>query len=365
MMRKLSPLPLAQWPTPDRSSWIAACNPRARLFDETGAGAGLRPKTRTLYLRAYSFWLQHLTELGELDPGLRPSERVTPALLDSWIASMRAAGRIDSTIRLYLVSLHSALRLLDPLSDTSFILKPHGTPLSRLLPSKAKPFPPVDTEDVMGHIQRLHSVGIASNTVHSRRTCLRDAALLALFVHRAPRVAIVAGMRLGLHLTERADGRFFCQFSSTETKTGRRVAWFLDDECAALMRDYLRIGRPLFDGAMGSDALWLGNHGSPLEIDGIAGIFCRRTTDWFGQSLGPHTARKWLRSTAARRSPEAAFDAAEVLGHTPQVSLKHYAQAQEVGAGQRHADHLRALRRRTEGLAARLFADAESLFGAE
>lgn len=76
--------------------------------------------------------------------------------------------------------------------------------------------------------------------------------------------------------------------------------------------------------------------------------------------MGPHVARKWLRSTAARRSPEAASDAAEVMDHSACVSLRHFAAAQEVGAIRRHALHLRQLRRGTAGLAKRSYQERAS-----
>ncbi|WP_160123811.1 hypothetical protein [Rhodovarius lipocyclicus] len=43
-------------------------------------------------------------------------------------------------------------------------------------------------------------------------------------------------------------------------------------------------------------------------------------------------ARKWLRSTAARRSPDLAFDAAQVLGHSVDVSIRHYTEASSLHA---------------------------------
>lgn len=132
-----------------------------------------------------------------------------------------------------------------------------------------------------------------------------------------------------------------------------------------MMRDYLRLGRPLFSGAAATDRLWLGNHQATLDVLGLQGIFRRRTREWLGTALGPHTARKWLRTTAARRSPGVAFDAAEVMGHSPQVSLRHYADAAEIGAMERHACNLAARRRDTAVLAARAYGQWRGATGTE
>lgn len=275
---------------------------------------------------------------------------------------MRAAGRIDSTIALYLMSLHSALRLVAPSSDTSFILTPRGMPLARLLPGKPKPFVPIDTWDVMQHARALGDAGLQAHSPDVRRTSLRDAALMALFAMGAPRVSSVAAMRLGTHIRALHGGFLECRFPAKDVKGGRRQNLLpLDETCSAMMRDYLSQARPLFDNAAATDALWLGEQGEPLDHAGLTRIFRRRTQEWFGEAVGPHTARKWLRSTAARRSAEAAFDAAETMGHSPRVSLIYYAEANEIGAAQRYGQQIRDLRRQTAGLAERFFAERDGL----
>ncbi len=192
-----------------------------------------------------------------------------------------------------------------------------------------------------------------------RRTKLRDAAFMAMLARRAPRISSVAAMRIGTHITEQADGLVVVSFPKPDIKTRTRLSWPLDEECAGFMRDYLQFGRPLFPAASAADALWLGNHGEALGVVGLTGIARRRTAQWFGRSCGPHATRKWLQSSAARRSPQAAFDAAEVAGHSMRIALKHYRQADGVGAAQRHAAHLRSFRRQTAGIAERAFATME------
>lgn len=354
-LNRLAPLALADWPAADQAAWTRLFGQRKGLFDGGGEGLTLSPRTVKLYKRGYGIWLGHLGHSGQMDPTEPPALRATPSRLDAWIVGMQHAGRMESTVRLYLTVLHAVLRLMAPTADVAFILKPRGVPLSTLMPSRPKPFMPCDTEDVMRHVRALHRTGLEATSGFARRTALRDAAIMALLLRRAPRVSSVAAMRLGEHLHQQADGLFTCSFPASDTKAARAMAWPLDRECSALMADYLRAGRGLFDGARTTDHLWLGNHGRALDVVGLQGIFMRRTQAWLGEAMGPHVARKWLRSTAARRSPEAAFDAAEVMDHSPQVSLKHYTEAQEIGAAQRHARHLRQLRQQTAGLAQRSY----------
>ena len=354
-MRKLRSLPLADWPVNDQAAWVALFESPVRLFGDSGRGRHLRPCTRTNYARSNGLWLAHLVAVGELDSDFPPAARPTPMRLDGWVGAMKDAGRTDSTIALYLTALYSLLRLFDPSADLAFIIKPRGLPLSRLLPSRPKPFPPLDTEDVMRKALVLHQDGLVSTSVQKRRTALRDAALLGLFVRRGPRLSSVAAMRIGEHLKRNQSGDFMCEFAGPDSKSGKRIAWPLDRDCGMLMQHYLDQGRPWFEPAAPTDALWLGNDGAPLNGRRIADIFRRYMRDWFSLDVGPHVARKWVRSTAARRPPGAAFDAAEVLGHSPKVSVCHYGEAIEVGATLRHADRLQALRRKTAPLARRLY----------
>jgi hypothetical protein len=103
---------------------------------------------------------------------------------------------------------------------------------------------------------------------------------------------------------------------------------------------------------------WISEEGQMLSIANIATIFRLRIKEWLGEEHGPHIARKWLRSSASRRSPQAAFETAVVLGHSPMVSLRYYAEATDRQAGRRHAENLGQLRKQTKGIAERLFGEA-------
>jgi len=352
---RMQPLPLDAWPLADRTAWRRATT-AAGLFDDAGHAASLQPATITNYQRAYGHWLAFLTATGDLVSDHRPGARVTPNRLDGWQAFMQSCDCRNGTVRLYLTCLHAILRLLDPETPVHGILKPGGVRLAAWLPSEPKPFPALDTEDVMAKVFALHRAGLARRNTRKGQLELRDAALIGLLFRRAPRVGSLAVMRLGVHLLPAADDGLLVSFPAEDTKTGRALAWPLDRDCVTLLQDYLRSSRPHFPVVAGTDHVWLGIHRTPLNEVGIAALMHRRAKAWFGEGFGPHTARKCVRATAARRSPETAFDAAEVLGHSPRTSLLHYADAIEVGACARHVDGLAALRRQTAGLADRLTA---------
>ncbi len=122
-----------------------------------------------------------------------------------------------------------------------------------------------------------------------------------------------------------------------------------------MLTDYLEHARARFPGAGSTDRLWMGGRG-PMGEQGIRGVAKRRTLAWFGQAHGPHVFRKWFRASAARRSPELAMDAADIMGHTAEVSARHYSEASCLHAALRHGERLAERRARHAGRAERAFA---------
>jgi hypothetical protein len=163
-------------------------------------------------------------------------------------------------------------------------------------------------------------------------------------------------MRFGTHLKISDDRILTVCFPAEETKGKRLLQYALHSACADHLLCYLENVRPIYAVRGFSDGLWLNPEGQMLSSVEIAAVFRQRIKSWVGEEHGPHTARKWLRSSASRRSPEAALDAAQVLGHSPAVSLRHYAEATDRQATRRHASNLSQLRKRTRSLADRLYA---------
>ena len=354
-MTRLECLPLEEWPARDREAWERACQPRAGLWDTAGAAVDLRPHTRRNYQRAYGIWLAHLRDVGDLHPAEGPGTRITPARAERWVEAMQAAGRKSGTIHLYLICLHAILQLMAPGAETGFLLRPGGRTLARAFPQRAKPFPPHDSLDLLREVDALHARGLAAATFHARITDLRDAALMGLLLAYMPRIGDAAGMRIGVNLLLQPHGLWLVRFPAETTKGKRDLEYELDPRRSRLITDYLEMARPGFRGAGGTDMVWMGHHGRPLDHVGATGVFRRRTREWLGEEHGPHMARKWLTSTAARLSPEAAADAALVAGHSLAVSQKHYREATSLHAGIRHGRHIKSLRRATEGVVERLW----------
>lgn len=260
-------------------------------------------------------------------------------------------------IKLYLMSLHSILALIAPGTDTSFILRPGGRSLHELFPTEPKAFTSHDSGDLLEHAKGLHALGLDDRDGERRWKALRDAAIMALLYVYGPRHADISSMRLGENLRMGRDGQMSARFRETATKDKRWREYPLHPVVAGIMRDYLELARPHLRGSADEDWLWWGKVGEALAYRGLEGVVRRRNRDFTGVAEGPHMARKWMTDTAKSRSPEAAFDAAEVAGHTPRVALRHYARAVEFHAAGRHGAHIAQLREQLRELSEQAYAE--------
>ena len=354
MSARLS-LPLAEWPQVDRLAWQQALDPDDEFFSE-GAAERLRPDTRQSYVRSYGDWLAWLVREDELSPNEGPSDRPTRDRLARWMAEHRDRNMAPTARRQMLRNLSAILRLMDPQAGLTFLTRPGGRPLNKVIPGKARPFVVRDVADVLVHVRKLHAQGLAAAPGPTRWRALRDAALMAIFLTRGTRVGSVSRMILDQHLWQNAEDSWGMRFASGDTKNHRRLEYPLDAEASKMVTDYLRLARPNFPGAALSERVWMGMRG-PMTINGLKLVPRQRTLEWFGHAHGPHACRKWLRSTAGRRGPELALDAAEVLGHSMEVSVASYTEANNLHAALRHRDHVGKLRARTEGIAERAMAE--------
>jgi len=347
-MSRLTPLPLPAWPAAERTAWTIATTPADTVLDDEGAALRLRPHTRRLYQRVAGIWLALLQEHNAPLSGETPASRATSDRLNQWIAGMRARGLKPSTIGLYMMSLHGFFRIVDPASDTRHILRPGDRSLIEIFPCETKPFPMHDTADLLAAVERMHQVGMASSREESGRLLLRDAAMLGILLTFGPRVSNLSQIRIGTELAEITPGHWRLHFAAEQTKSHRTLSFDLDARCNRWLKDYLAVARPSFNAS--SASLWLRPDGRALTVDNISRVFRRFTRNELGESHGPHTARKWLRSTAARRSPNLAFDAAQVLGHTVEVSIRHYTEAGSLHSQRRHGQRLAQARKELAAL---------------
>lgn len=352
MRRRLS-IPFSDWPARDRKAWHRAVTPNDDLLSDAGAGAHLREETRVSYMQGWGGYLGALNRAGELDSKEGPAARLTQRRVRIYLADMRARGLADTTMRQSLVQLRAVGELLAQGMPLDHVTRPEGVPLRHAFPEGPRGFAVRDIGDVLPHVAELHRRALLMPEGPNRWRALRDTACMGLFLTRAPRKGSVAKMQLGMHLKRLPQGTWRVDLPGIINKTPRGLVYDLDEEVGGWMADYLALARGRFPRAATSTALWMGMKG-PLGREGLSKLFEDRCFEWFGVRHGPHMARKWLRSSAAFRDPALAHDSALVMGHSAEVSQKHYMSAENLHASLRHADALAEERERTAHTRARM-----------
>lgn len=148
-------VPVHAWPEIDRRLWAAA---------QGGEYAtSLGPAALSQIVEGYGRWLAVLTELGRLEANQHPADRVTPAAVQDFIATLRAAGNKDRTVVARLCHLGASLRLLAP--QRSFVWL-HPRKLLRLgQPAKTAKSEADQRQDWPPQDQRLWQAGIETGDI--------------------------------------------------------------------------------------------------------------------------------------------------------------------------------------------------------
>jgi hypothetical protein len=322
---------------------------------ECGRALHLSEAGQVSYKQTYGQFLDFAIRSNALFEAEGPAGWVTPELVAAWRKENKARGLAPTTRRNYLRNLGAMLRLMAPDRDWSFITRPGGLSLKRALRGGPKPVVVRDIGEVLVRVRRLHRLGLAAEDGPEKWRALRDAALLAILLRRAPRLRSLTAMTMDRHIELRPDGTWLLRFPGEDTKNKRMLDFPLDTEASQMLTDYLEHARPQFPRAGTTEALWMGMKG-PMTREGVRGVAKRNTLAWYGQAHRPHVFRKWLRASAARRAPELAMDAADVMGHGAEVSVQYYAEASSLHAALRHGDRLAERRARQAGRADRAFA---------
>jgi len=338
-------VPFACWPAADRLALERQLAPDDDGSGERGRALHLSAATQVSYKQTYGQLLDFAIRTDALIEEGGPAGWVKAELVAAWRKENKARGLAPTTRRQMLRNLGAILALMAPERDWSFVTRPGGLPLKRAIRGGPRSAVVRDVTEVLIRVRRLYRWGLAAEDGPERWRALRDAALLVVLLRRAPRLRSLTAMTMDRHLELRPDGTWLLRFPGEHTKNGRMLDFPLDAEASQVLTDYLQHGRPRFPYAGTTEALWMGMKG-PMTREGVRGVAKRNTLAWYDQAHRPHVVRKWLRASAARRSPELAMDAADVLGHGAEVSAQYYAEASSLHAALRHGDRLAERRAR-------------------
>lgn len=188
---------------------------------ECGQASHARAATLEGYTQTYGQWLDFLARTGALSETEGPGERATLERVAAWRRESKRRGLAPTTRRQRLANLSAILRLLVPDRDWRFVIRPGNLSLKRAIRGGPKPFIVRDVADVLVHVRQLHRQGLTTLDGPEKWQALRDAALLALLLTRAPRVGSLVPMTMDQHIALRPDGTWHLRFPGEHTKNGR------------------------------------------------------------------------------------------------------------------------------------------------
>ena len=343
------------WPSIDQDLWITATtwDPDELLKPPA---AKLRPTSLRNAMRANGRLLAVLEDYGVLDPSVPPAQRLTPDLANLFVRALILAGNCNNTIKQRLLELRVAMKLMEPKTDTAWLVRPGGWGLSMWLPVE------MQRRELVG-ISRIYALGLKlmgesdqEPTPMKRALMMRNGLIFAIFAARAPRLRAQAALEVG-HQVQFIEDDCWLLFNTEDIKTNRVVEYRTPPDLAPFVARYLARERLVLLQGQNHKAMWVGQGGAPLDAVGIDGMFRRQTKITFGRSFGTHQCRHELASALADAQPENPGLSAAILAISIPVAEKSYTHARNDLAAKRSSEHLASEREQTHLLARRLFGE--------
>jgi hypothetical protein len=326
-------LPLSLWPPADTAAWQRTCTPPAGPF---GVARRLSPYSYEKIRKGWSVYLWHLNSLGRLDRSAAPAERARPDWLWEFYDELVRVGNADNTIVCRFVEIQGALRLMAPKGDFAFITRLDGIPIRKTLEMKRRVRFIPDSRHAALWAERLFCEALDLTTPVRRRHQVRDAAFLGVAATRGPRLRAILGMRLGRHLVRSADG-WTLFFDEALMKGGRKTLELpLSSPVGTMLDRYVSVERPDLLGGQTHDYLWVNDKGRPLSRSWATGMVRHRSKIAFGTPFSPQRFRDALTTTQAVIDGTDPLGPSLILGHSHEISLKHYNHATALEASRRH-----------------------------
>src|SRR5215210_4186646 len=258
-------LRVENWPAADRDAWRALFT-TGDLFDETGPGAHLAPRTRTSLENAYGRWLGFLarTEPNGLDQAL--GARVTRERIMAF-AQHLAETNIATAVAGQLRSMRGALRLLAPDQDWAWLLT-IAKRIEARAERRSKRHRLRTSDELFALGFRLMQEGEAAFEESGRITkdaalTYRDGLIIALLAVAPMRRRNLAGLTLGQHL-QRVGGSWTVVLTASETKNGHALEYALPAMLGSALERYLERFRPVLFGSAAHQGVWASAKGGPL-----------------------------------------------------------------------------------------------------
>jgi integrase/recombinase XerD len=347
-----------QWPEADQEAWTRARTP-AGLLDDGGDAADWRPATIRAAVGAYGRFLAFLEAQGLLDREGAPADRLTPFVLDRYVAKLRETCA-PVTVASYVATLSMMVQVLAPGKDWNWVWHAHRRLKRRAEPIRNKRARVVPAADLLALGDELMRQARTEDMPDKERLLrFRDGLMIAMLICRPVRLSNFLHIRIGHELVQAGNGWALC-FDKDATKDGRAHHFPCPPELRPALEHYLHtvrhtvrpallaLGRKRFPHRHMQDAgqhLWVTIDGTPCTPGSLEKMLEKRTISRFGRCINAHLFRDCAATSVVTEAPEHVRIAAQVLGHaTLQTAERHYIVANTRWEVRRYQQGILALR---------------------
>jgi len=302
--------PRAAWP--ERDAWLAAIS-AGPSYRKAGRAANLSEDTRIFYGTSYAYFLSWLSEGGQLIEGERVEERVTPARLEAYVASMKTHVSLRTVVA-RAKGLELFLTKILPSRSWAWIRRTKG------IPTIAEIRAETDIRQAIDIIALCRAALADIEDVRNRELDFETAVrfrddLMTIFLCVEPlRKRTLSSLELDRHVVIN-DGALILDLPGELLKNRKPRIVVLPNWFRPYFLEYLSVYRPLLAGDTGIKALWVNRRGEPLDKVAIPIMTRRIGLRMIGREIAPHEFRYGVTTEILRRDPRDLDMAAAALGH--------------------------------------------------
>ena len=321
-----------QWPAIDQRLWSQGCA-LGDGFDDSGAGADLRPASIEKVRKGYGRWLDFLAGQGWLDPATQPLERLSNRRLEAYFWHLQGRGNADFTIIGRFEELALAMRILAPGQKTAWITRHSGVSVYDRLPKRRRALMVPSAEVMLAWGYGMMDAE-ASNISDIHQLCaFRDGLLITLFATCARRLRSVSLMRFGHELIKIGHG-YRIEFTPDQIKIKAKGCdcFDLPERLTPFIDRYIHTVRPRLLAGAHREQLWINKFGKACTPKSIQSRVLALSLKRFGTAFGPHRFRYSIATSAPHLAPANPAIGAEVIGISQAVLQDHYNRAEQARA---------------------------------
>jgi hypothetical protein len=350
-------LPLGLWPEDDRRSWIEACRPSVRLV-RGGRARHLGRTTQDDLARRYGYFLQFLSDAGDLDRSAPAGSQIKPGAMDRFVETARAAwGSVTLAHSVY--KIRRLAEILRPDLDLGWLRELEADLRFDMRP-KRRPENITSEELVEAGLSLFRQADLSETLSPPKKAVLaRNGLMVAVLALHPLRHKNFYELTLGREL-RLVEGSWWILLEAEETKTRKYDEKRLAAYLGPFLAEYLTRYRPILLQAgissleAGSNEimnelesvtgpLWVSVWGSRLSYSSVGLAITDSTEATLGIRLSPHAFRRALKTTAIHsRHPGLAT---AILQHTdPRVTEEFYNRSSSLSAAAELGKILRSLK---------------------